>query len=99
MLIEQIIDFELRGPGPLGRTCTPKTGYFDDKTKISKAKRSSSESLFTAKNIAGGNVPQRWKPVGSTGRSGCRSGRDSSTGRSSRLKNWSNSPFWQLKGI
>ena len=64
MLIEQIIDFELRGPGPLGRTCTPKTGYFHDKTKISKAKRSSSESLFTAKNIAGGNVPQRWKPVG-----------------------------------
>ena len=29
---------------------------------------------------------QRWKPVGSTGRSGCQSGRDSSTGRSSRLK-------------
>ena len=38
---------------------------------------------------------QRWKPVGSTGRSG----RDSSTGRSSRLKNRSNSPFWQLKDI
>ena len=32
-------------------------------------------------------------------RSGCRSGRDSSTGRSSRLKNRSNSPFWQLKDI
>ena len=42
---------------------------------------------------------QRWKPVGSTGRSGCRSGRDSSTGRSSRLKNRSNSPFWLLKDI
>ena len=27
----------------------------------------------------------------------CRSGRDSTTGRSSRLKNRSNSPFWQLK--
>ena len=29
MLIEQIIEFELRGSaGPCGRTCTPKTGYF-----------------------------------------------------------------------
>ena len=28
MLIEQIIEFELRGSGPLGRTCTPTTGYF-----------------------------------------------------------------------
>ena len=28
MLIEQIIEFELRGPGPPGRTCTPTTGYF-----------------------------------------------------------------------
>ena len=35
MLIEQIIEFELRGPGPPGRTCTPTTGYFYDKTKIS----------------------------------------------------------------
>ena len=32
-------------------------------------------------------------------RSGCRSGRDFSTGRSSRSKNRSNSPFWQLKDI
>ena len=31
MLIEQI--FELRGPG---HTCTPSTGYFHDKTKMSK---------------------------------------------------------------
>ena len=36
MLIEQIIQFELRGPGPRGRTCTPTTGYFHIKTKISK---------------------------------------------------------------
>ena len=28
MLIERIIEFELRGPGPPGRTCTPITGYF-----------------------------------------------------------------------
>ena len=34
MLIEQI--FELRSPGPPGRTCTPITGYFHDKTIISE---------------------------------------------------------------
>ena len=34
MLIEQI--FELRGPGPHGRICTPTTGCFHDKTIISK---------------------------------------------------------------
>ena len=36
MLIEQIVEFELRGPGPHGRTCTPITGKLHDKTKISK---------------------------------------------------------------
>ena len=36
MLIEQIIDFELRRPGPPGRTYAPTTGYFHDKTKVSK---------------------------------------------------------------
>ena len=35
MLIEQSIAFELRGHGPHGRACTPITGYFHDKTKIS----------------------------------------------------------------
>ena len=51
MLIEQIIEFELRGLGPSGRTictCAHITGYFHDKTKISKVK-SSSGLLFTAK--------------------------------------------------
>ena len=38
MFIEQIIDFELRMPGSPGRTCTPTTGYFHVKTKISKEK-------------------------------------------------------------
>ena len=33
MLIEQINEFKLSGPGPSGRICT--TDYFDDKTKIS----------------------------------------------------------------
>ena len=39
MLIEQIIEFELRGPGSHDHTCilTPKTGYFHDKIEISKA--------------------------------------------------------------
>ena len=37
MLIEQIIELELRGPAPCSRTCTLTTGYFHDKTKILKA--------------------------------------------------------------
>ena len=35
MLIEQIIEFKLRGLGPLNRTCPSTTGYFHVKTKIS----------------------------------------------------------------
>ena len=34
MLIERIIEFEVRGHGHLGRTCTPTAGYFQGKTKI-----------------------------------------------------------------
>ena len=41
MLIERIIELQLRGPGPPGQTCTPITGYFDDKTKILMGKSSS----------------------------------------------------------
>ena len=37
MLIEQIIKFELRGPRPPNRTCAAESGYFHDKTKVSKA--------------------------------------------------------------
>ena len=48
MFIEQIIEFELRGPGPPGRTCNAKTGYFFGKTKISKENKSSSELLLTS---------------------------------------------------
>ena len=36
MLIGQIIQFGLRGAGPPSRTCTSTTGYFYDKTIISK---------------------------------------------------------------
>ena len=36
MLIEQIIEFHLRRPGPPGRTCTFIIAWFHDKTKIFK---------------------------------------------------------------
>ena len=36
MFVEQIIEFELSGPGPAGRTCTLTSTYFYDKTKTSK---------------------------------------------------------------
>ena len=35
MLTDQTIKFELRGLGALGCICTPATGYFYDKTKVS----------------------------------------------------------------
>ena len=37
MLIEQIIEFELRGSGLPGRKCAPVIGYFHEKAKIFKA--------------------------------------------------------------
>ena len=46
MLIKQIIEFKLRGLGPLDRTCSPTTGYFYVKTKIRKIL---SGLLFTTK--------------------------------------------------
>ena len=36
MLIEQIIEFKLRGLGPLDRTSSPTTGCYHVKTKIRK---------------------------------------------------------------
>ena len=33
MLIEEIIELQLRGLGPPNQTCTPITAYFYDKTK------------------------------------------------------------------
>ena len=35
MLIEQIVELQLIGPGPPGLTCTSITGYFHEKTIIS----------------------------------------------------------------
>ena len=35
MLIEQIIELQLKGPEPPGQTCTPITGYFHEKAKFS----------------------------------------------------------------
>ena len=61
---------------------------------------SASDFFFVILALASSLRPRKkWKPVGSTGRSGFRSARDSSTGQSSRLKYRSNSPFLQLKGI
>ena len=48
MLIEQIIEFELRGPGPPGRTCTSKISHFYGKAKISK-ENLQVDYYFTAK--------------------------------------------------
>ena len=36
MLIEQTTKFQLKGPRPFGRTCTPIAGKLYDETKISK---------------------------------------------------------------
>ena len=36
MLIEQIIEHEIRRPGSCSRTCILTTGYFHDQAKISK---------------------------------------------------------------
>ena len=33
MLIEQIIEFELKGPWPTSRTCSPTTRNFHDKKR------------------------------------------------------------------
>ena len=60
MLIEQIIELELRRPGPLCRTCiivqfTPKIGYFHDGIKTSMANLQIKS--FTAKNITESNAP------------------------------------------
>ena len=50
MLIEQIIEFEWKGPGPPNCTCAPITSYFHDKRKISK-KKSMSALLYFAKTL------------------------------------------------
>ena len=36
MLIEQIVELQLREPGPPSLTCTSITGYFHDKATTSK---------------------------------------------------------------
>ena len=47
MLIEEIIEFELRGPEPPGRTGIPTTG--DVYKKIKSSKETLNELSFTAK--------------------------------------------------
>ena len=50
MLIEQIVEFELRGPGLYNCACTSTTGYFYEKNKNVEGK-SSSSLLFPAKML------------------------------------------------
>ena len=54
MLIEQIIKFELRGPGPLGSTFTPNNWLISWQNKNLYGK-SSSGLLFTAKILQEAN--------------------------------------------
>ena len=50
MLIEQIIEFELKGLGSPGHTCTATTGYFHDKGKISNQNHSTWAKSHTKLN-------------------------------------------------
>ena len=56
MLIEQIIEFESRGPGPHGRTCTSTTGDFHGKTKFSIEYLRVDLFIIYCLNFEGGNV-------------------------------------------
>ena len=60
MLIEQ--NFELRGPGPPGRKCTPITGCFHDKTIIYK--ENIRPDCICCKNIAVDDVYTLLPPTG-----------------------------------
>ena len=55
MLIEQTTEFQMKGPGPLRRTCNPITGNLHNKTKI--LKENLREDYYLLQSIAGGNVP------------------------------------------
>ena len=55
MLIEQIVEFQLRRPGLHGLTCTSISGYFYDKTKISKENLGVGFHLLL--NVARDNAP------------------------------------------
>ena len=79
--------------------CCSSSADVNNCSSINNPKNDKSKDYSYSDAELNSTCSQRWKPVGSTGRSGCRSGRDSSTGRSSRLKNRSNFPFWQLKDI
>ena len=57
MLLEQIIELQLRVPGPPDQTCTPITGYFHDKTKISKENLRVDYYLAYCWNVARDNAP------------------------------------------
>ena len=50
-----LIELQLRGPGPPGRTNIPITGYFHDKTKISK--ENLRVDYYLLLNVARNNAP------------------------------------------
>ena len=54
MLVEQIIEFELRGPGPPGGTYTPTTVFF--MTKQKSQRKIFEWIIIYFENIARGNV-------------------------------------------
>ena len=55
MLTKQNIKFELKGPGPPGRTCTPITVYFTKKQK--SLKKIFKWIIIYCLNIAEGTAP------------------------------------------
>ena len=57
MLIEQIVGFQWRGPGPPGLTCISITGYSHDKTKISKENLGVGFYFLQMKKVARVNAP------------------------------------------
>ena len=87
-------NFLINGPGGIDSTQHIQTLITPELQKIKNP-----FLLHEKLNFLTNSPNQRWKPVGSTGWSGCRSGRDSSTGRLGRLKYRSNSPFLHLKDI
>ena len=55
MLIKQIIELQLRGPGSPGRTCTSITGYFVTKQK--SLRKIFEWIIIYCKNVARDNAP------------------------------------------
>ena len=57
MLIERIIELQLKGPGPPGRTCTPITGYCHVMTKQKSLRKIFEWIVIYCYNVARDNAP------------------------------------------